>query len=525
MENVSLSCIESKVENNCSMYSRFELQPFERGQGLTVANALRRTLLSELSGLAIICVEINGVSHEYSNIKGVRESVLDILLNLKQINFFSNEKYDQPYVGFLKVQGPRVVKARDLKLPSFLQCVDPDQHIVTLSDNGKIEMKCMICKGKNFLVQTSFELIEKTFYEHFQFTKKSIGPISLSSNLKEKPAALENDFKLKNHKTKINRDFFQKEDILSEVNFTKFEENLIQYKKKTRPSRTFYNSAQTLSNSLKHKLKLRKKTSTNILLIDAVFMPITKVNFSIQNIDYFSKVKDSTIENKLTKNHLQEKIILEIWTNGSIKPHEAIHEAAQELVTKFVPFQKIYSHKKSNFFIEPTILHTPISDISLSTKENQDSSFKLKKESNSTKLRTNTSFTTTLNKSYQPWETKLKTYPEFNEKIIYLGKTPSKAIQSKLFEPEVSTEKHQYSKNVKRYLIDDLDRSQLQSLDIVYLHFSQKVYFCLKRAKINTVNDILTYSRDELLQIKNFQQKSVNEIENVLKKIHLTLPN
>ena len=167
MEHFLLSCIEYRVENNRSLYGRFQLGPFDKSQGLTIANAIRRTLLSELSGLAIFCVEIQGVNHEYSNLKGVRESVLDVLLNLKQIVFSSNQKLNQPEIGFLKLQGPKIVKACDLKLPSFIQCVDPNQYITTLSDNGILEMKFMICEGKNFLIQTPSELIQKSFDSHF----------------------------------------------------------------------------------------------------------------------------------------------------------------------------------------------------------------------------------------------------------------------------------------------------------------------------------------------------------------------
>ena len=91
VEQVLLSCIESRIENNRSFYGRFQLGPFDLGQGLTVATALRRTLLSELTGIAITAVTIQGASHEYSTLHGVRESVLDILLNLKQIVFSRTE--------------------------------------------------------------------------------------------------------------------------------------------------------------------------------------------------------------------------------------------------------------------------------------------------------------------------------------------------------------------------------------------------------------------------------------------------
>lgn len=151
MDHLLLSCIESRVENNTSFYGRFQLGPFELGQGLTVGNALRRTLLSELRGLAITAVEIQGASHEYSALLGVRESVLDILLNLKQVVLTSEFQINEPQIAFLQVQGPGIVRAGDLKLPVSIQCVDPEQYIATLSHDAFFSMKCVICQGKNYL--------------------------------------------------------------------------------------------------------------------------------------------------------------------------------------------------------------------------------------------------------------------------------------------------------------------------------------------------------------------------------------
>ena len=193
MEHLLLSCIESRVENNRSFYGRFQLGPFDLGQGLTVATALRRTLLSELTGLAITAVAIRGASHEYSTLCGVRESVLDILLNLKQIvfsivdselenNSFSKsaikKNLSESQIGFLKVSGPGIVKARDIKLPTSIQCVDPDQYIATLADNGSLEIRFIICEGKNYIVQTTSpsDISSPLSQQHFSY--KSLNLIS-----------------------------------------------------------------------------------------------------------------------------------------------------------------------------------------------------------------------------------------------------------------------------------------------------------------------------------------------------------
>ena len=146
MSQFFISCKESKIENNRSFYGCFQLGPFEPSQSITIANALRRTLLSELYGLSIISVEIEGATHEYSNIKGVKDSVLDILLNMKEIVLKKtiNTIGIKPQIGYLKARGPGIIRASNLNLPPFIQCVDPDQYIATLSNDGFLNMKFII---------------------------------------------------------------------------------------------------------------------------------------------------------------------------------------------------------------------------------------------------------------------------------------------------------------------------------------------------------------------------------------------
>nr|ALO63148.1 alpha subunit of RNA polymerase [Chloromonas perforata] len=205
MNNVFISCKESRIENNRSFYGCFNLGTFDAAQSLTVANALRRTLLSECPGLGIISVTIENVSHEYSTLPGMRESVLDLLLNLKEIVFCSGKRsylnssgksnmgvnknelvkdtekttaliYEKtgitsfqtqrgpkkPIVGYLKVKGPGVIRARDFKLPPLIQCVDPDQYIATLAEDGFLCMKFIIMEGKGYLIQKSNSFIDNT---------------------------------------------------------------------------------------------------------------------------------------------------------------------------------------------------------------------------------------------------------------------------------------------------------------------------------------------------------------------------
>jgi DNA-directed RNA polymerase alpha subunit len=151
MSQFFISCKESRIENNKSFYGCFYLGPFEPSQSITIANALRRTLLSELYGLGIVSVEIEGANHEYSSLPGVKDSVLDILLNLKEIVLKKTIKNFKPQIGYLRVRGPGVVRASHLRLPPFIQSVDPDQYIATLADNGFLNMKFIIQYGNKWL--------------------------------------------------------------------------------------------------------------------------------------------------------------------------------------------------------------------------------------------------------------------------------------------------------------------------------------------------------------------------------------
>lgn len=330
MDQLLLSCIESRVENNRSFYGRFQLGPFDKGQGLTVANAFRRVLLSELIGLAFTSVEIDGATHEYATLKGVKESVLDIILNLKQVVLTSEFQLQEPQIAFLQFQGPGVIRASDIKLPVSIHCVDPDQYIATVASDGFINAKLTICEGKNTTLQSQ----------------------------------------------KISQLF------------------------------------DSPSDGVKNQYR------SNPLPIDPVFMPINKVNFLVETDSTYSRSADQT---------LKELILLEIWTNGSIHPRQAIHDAAKILLSLFAPFQESRSFKS----------------IFLNSRKN---------------------------------------------------------IQTK-------------KGNEKKMI----------SLDIGNLDLSLRPYTCLKRANIYTVGDLLQYSREELLLLKNFGKRSLEEVERNLHQLGLRL--
>ena len=151
MEHLILSCLESRLEEGGLLYGRFLLGPFRIGQGITVATALRRTLLSELQGIAITAVEIDGATHQYSSIVGVQESALDITLNLKQVVLAGKGITELPAIGYINVLGPKEVCGKDLRLPNGILCVNKNQHIATISSNGTLTMKFLISSGKGYI--------------------------------------------------------------------------------------------------------------------------------------------------------------------------------------------------------------------------------------------------------------------------------------------------------------------------------------------------------------------------------------
>lgn len=307
MANFQVECVESKLERDYSQISRFVIEPLERGQGTTLGNALRRVLLSNLEGAAITAVRIAGVSHEFATVPGVREDVLDILLNMKKVVLKTYSS--QPQIGRLFIQGPATVTAEQFELPSDVELVDPDQYIATLSPGSVLEMEFRVEKGKGY------RGVDKT---------------------RDETAGL---------------DFLQ---------------------------------------------------------IDSIFMPVRKVNYSVE---------DARIGEAVEK----DRLVMEVWTNGSLTPQEALSQAANILVDLFNPLREI------------------------------------------------------------------------------------------TFEP---TEKD-----------DDEENDPTNQIPIEELQLSVRAYNCLKRAQINSVADLLDYTQEDLLEIKNFGQKSAEEVVEALQqRLGITLP-
>jgi DNA-directed RNA polymerase subunit alpha len=220
INNLSIKCLKSERIDSGACHGQFLINPLKPGQGITIGNQLRRILLSDLGGVAITAVRIAGVSHEFSTIPGVREDILEILLNLKGVVFRSKDNSTQ--FARLKIQGPSVVTADFIQLPTNLELVNPNHYIMTISTSNviEIEFKCDYGTGYKLATQTLLEEDE------------------------------------------------------------------------------------------------------NYLQLDTIFMPVQKVDFKIENI------YDSA-------NTITERLFLDIWTNGSILPDEALKSAAQVTIDLF----------------------------------------------------------------------------------------------------------------------------------------------------------------------------------------------
>lgn len=137
------------VKDGDSSHAVFTIAPLPPGYAMTLGNALRRTLLSSLPGAAVTSVRIKGVQHEYVAMKGVVESVVDICLNLKQLKLRKFSK--DPEQISLTAKGGKTLKAKDLKVSSDIEVLDPEQEICTLEKGGDIDMQITVEKGVGYV--------------------------------------------------------------------------------------------------------------------------------------------------------------------------------------------------------------------------------------------------------------------------------------------------------------------------------------------------------------------------------------
>jgi DNA-directed RNA polymerase subunit alpha len=141
--------LATDTETLTDKYGRFYAQPFERGFGTTIGNALRRVLLSSIEGAAVTAVKIEGVLHEFQSIPGVVEDATDIILNLKQVPFKLNG--DGPKAIYLKAEQPGVVTSGMIEADADVEILDKNVYIATVSEGGKLDMEMRLKRGRGYV--------------------------------------------------------------------------------------------------------------------------------------------------------------------------------------------------------------------------------------------------------------------------------------------------------------------------------------------------------------------------------------
>ncbi len=214
-------------EDKKANYSKFVISPLKQGFGDTLGNSLRRVMLSGLSGAAITSVKLTGVKHQFSTLKGMKEDVIELVLNLKKVRVIYTG--DKPSKASLSVKGPKEVTAKDIKVDANVSIANPDQVLAVLNKGAKLDAKFIIEKG------VGYSLAEE-----------------------------------------------------------------------------------------------RKTNEVGLIPLDASFSPITRVNYRVE-------------ETRVGRVTNYDKVILEVWTDGTIEPRGAMDSASKILINYL---QQIVSPKK-----------------------------------------------------------------------------------------------------------------------------------------------------------------------------------
>ncbi|KZL93202.1 DNA-directed RNA polymerase subunit alpha [Clostridium magnum] len=307
IEKPKIECVEVSEDGT---YGKFVVEPLERGYGITLGNALRRILLSSLPGVAANHIKIDGVLHEFSTVRGVKEDVSELILNIKGLALKMNG--DGPKTIYIDSQGPGEVTSGDIKTDGDVEIINKDLHIATLDDDGKLYMEIIINRGRGYVSQTKNKAEEMP-----------IGTIP----------------------------------------------------------------------------------------VDSIYTPIKRVNFVVEN----TRVGQITDYDKLS---------LEVWTNGTIMPDEAIGLSAKILIEHFKLFMTLTDHANN---------------VEIMVEKEEDK----------------------------------------KEKVLEMT-------------------------------IEELD-------------LSVRSYNCLKRAGINTVQELTERTMDDMMKVRNLGKKSLEEVEQKLEALGLSL--
>ena len=131
-------------------YTKFVIEPLERGFGTTIGNSIRRVLLSSLPGAAVVGVRIDGVAHEFSTMPNVVEDVAEIILNLKELRLILHS--DEPKTLMLEAEGKGDVTAEDIQTDADVEILNPDRHIASLDEGGQLRMEIHVDSGRGYVI-------------------------------------------------------------------------------------------------------------------------------------------------------------------------------------------------------------------------------------------------------------------------------------------------------------------------------------------------------------------------------------
>jgi len=166
---MNINNIKIKVEDLSDNYGKFIIEPLEKGYGVTLGNSLRRTLLSSMWGAAVTAIRIEGITHEFDTIPGVKEDVIEIILNIKElaVKIFAEE----PQILKLKAKGKKTLTAADITPNINVEILNPDLKIATLNSNAKLDMEIVIEKGMGYLLaeknKKSDQSVDTIFVDSF----------------------------------------------------------------------------------------------------------------------------------------------------------------------------------------------------------------------------------------------------------------------------------------------------------------------------------------------------------------------
>lgn len=159
MTDLKFKYFKSQIDEAGQVTSGFMLNALENGQAITIGNTLRRVLLSNIPGIAIHAIKITNIKHEFSTISGLREDVLELILNLKQVIIKSDLKHIQ---GSINVKGPGIITANCLEFPPDVTIVNPNQYICTLSSKKIFHLDIKASRGKGYSIakQISYQNLD-----------------------------------------------------------------------------------------------------------------------------------------------------------------------------------------------------------------------------------------------------------------------------------------------------------------------------------------------------------------------------